>query len=121
MRRAWRLRAGRDYERVRGTGKSWRHPLLVLYAAEGPGPLATTRVGITVSRRVGAAVVRNRTRRRLRDAVARNFAAIPSGWDLVLIVRPAAAQAEFQALAIAVGELLSRAGLLRPTVTDLRP
>jgi len=114
MGREARLRAHADFTRVRAGGRSWSHPLLVLVAAPGEGPAAQTRVGVTASRRIGGAVVRNRVRRRLREALRARYARMASGWDLVFIVRAPAAEAAFDALAQAVDMLLSRAGLLQP-------
>ena len=59
--------------------------------------------------------MRNRVKRRLREAVRRLLADVPPGWDFILSGKPGAAQAEYTALAGEVRELLARAGLL-PTV-----
>ena len=53
-------------------------------------PGATTRVGITVSSRVGNAVVRNRIKRWIREHVRRRRAALPAG-DLVVVAKASAA------------------------------
>ncbi|HWP28147.1 MAG TPA: ribonuclease P protein component, partial [Chloroflexota bacterium] len=67
MKRAQRLRKAADFERVRAQRRSWAHPLLVLYAAENG--LRMSRIGVIVGRQVGKAVVRNRVKRRIREAV----------------------------------------------------
>jgi ribonuclease P protein component len=69
-------------------------------------------VGITVSRRVGSAVVRNRVKRRLREIMRQEHPRLVEGWDLVIVVRPAAAAADFAALSAAALSLLRRAGLI---------
>jgi ribonuclease P protein component len=112
MRRAQRLRANADFRRVRGAGRAWSHPLLVLLVAPGPDPAALSRVGVSAARRVGNAVIRNRAKRRVREAVRARYPDLPDGWDLVWILRPGAASASFAALAAAVELLLRRAGLL---------
>ncbi len=116
MRRAWRLRANEDFQRVRREGRSWAHPLLVLVAADGRDPDGRTRLGITVSRRVGKAVIRNRIKRRVRELLRLRYARIAPGQDLVFVVRPYAARANYRALEEAVESLLERAGLLRAEV-----
>lgn len=112
MQRAWRLRANRDFVRVRGKGRSWAHPLLVLAAAPGPDPAAATRVGVSAGKRVGNAVVRNRAKRRVREAVRAVYRDLPAGWDLVFVIRAPAAEASYPAIVAAVRGLLARSGLL---------
>lgn len=61
--------------------------------------LTHSRLGITVSARVGNAVVRNRIKRRLREIFRQNRPAIPGGWDIVVNPRAQAAESEFAKLA----------------------
>ena len=60
------------------------------------------RVGLVVSKAVGTAVVRNRTKRRLRAQLAPRLARVPSGTDLVIRANPLAAQASSEDLAVAL-------------------
>jgi ribonuclease P protein component len=116
MQRAWRLRAHGDFARVRSEGRSWAHPLLVLVVARGPDPVGPTRVGVSAGKRVGNAVVRNRrAKRRIREAVRASYRDLPPGWDIVIVVRSAAAEASFAALAEALSGLFQRSGLVRVT------
>jgi ribonuclease P protein component len=66
------------------------------------------RVGFVVSTAVGNAVVRNRTKRRLRASVATRLSGIPAGMDLVLRANPAAADASFAELDSAVARQLEK-------------
>lgn len=61
-------------------------PPLVLVAR--PNALANTRMGIAISRAVGIAVKRNGIKRRLREAFRQSRLQLPSGYDVVVIVRP---------------------------------
>ena len=54
----------------------------------GPGRVGPGRVGLSVSRRVGGAVVRNRVRRRLRELIRRHWSELPDGCELVFHVYP---------------------------------
>ncbi len=107
MEKRYRLTHSADFCRVREHGQSWAQPLLVLSA--GRNGLDVTRFGFVVSRRVGSAVVRNRVRRRLREVVRRHQAEFPTGWDVVLVARPAIAQAAFAEIERALVQALARA------------
>ena len=72
---------------------------------------APTRIGFSVSKRVGGAVVRNRVKRRLREAVRHTLADLPPSWDIIIGARPPAATADYATLDTAMRELLARAGL----------
>lgn len=111
MRKLYRLRKNADFQRVRRQGQSWANELLVLNAA--PNSLAHSRYGFSVSRRIGKAVVRNRAKRLMREAVRRQKERLPSGWDMVWIARRSVREADFSAVERAVEELLRRARLLQ--------
>ncbi len=97
-----------QFSQVYRKGGSWANRLLVLKAL--PNGLELSRYGISVSRRVGGAVVRNRTKRRIREIL--RLASLRPGWDLLFIVRPAAAGTPYAGLEKGVKELLSRAHVL---------
>ncbi len=84
--------------------------ILVLYAlkhrTEG------NRVGITVSKKLGKAHVRNRTRRRLREVYRLNEAKFQPGWDIVVVARSKAVEAPFEKLTKSYLNLAKKAGLL---------
>src|SRR6185312_15494468 len=67
MERALRLTYDADFRRVRTQGRSWAHPFAILCAL--PNNLPHNRYGFSVSKRLGGAVVRNRVKRLLREAV----------------------------------------------------
>jgi ribonuclease P protein component len=109
VKREQRLRTSADFRRVRDHAlRGWPHPLLVLYAA--PNDLGRTRIGITVSSRVGNAVVRNKVRRRLREALRVRFDRLAPGNDVLVIARPAAARAKWDELTTALDGVLERSG-----------
>ena len=109
MRRRYRLRTDAQFRRVRSEGRSWAHPLLVLYAL--PNDEGVTRVGFSVGKRVGKAVARNRAKRLLREAVRLRFEDIGPGYDLIWIARAPIATATFREVAAAVDQLLRRSRL----------
>lgn len=92
-----RLLRRADFRRVYDEGQRRSASLCAVFLLTNG--LTHTRLGITVSSRVGKAVVRNRIKRRLREVFRLNRAAIPAGWDIVVNPRPQAAEAEFSKLA----------------------
>lgn len=96
-----RLKQRREFQRVAGKGQRAARPGLVLQALPAPGqPL---RVGFTTTKKIGNAVIRNRARRRLREAARLLLGDGPAeGFELVLIGRDATATRDFSAL---VGDL----------------
>ena len=109
MERKYRLRLNADFQRVRQKGKSWADHLIVLCAL--PNDLEHSRFGFAASKRIGKAVVRNRVRRRMREAVRLRRALIADGWDLVFIARSPMARASYADIARGVESLLRRANL----------
>lgn len=83
---------------------------LVLYARKNRSP--ANRVGITVSKKLGCAVVRNRTRRRIREVYRLNEDRFAPGWDIVLVARGRAVEAKFDKLTEAMLSLAGKAGIL---------
>jgi ribonuclease P protein component len=98
----------KEYALVYDKGKSWACDLLVIKAL--PNELTLSRYGISVSKRVGSAVVRNRIKRLLREIL--RIAPIRPGWDIIFIARPKAASTDYADLKQAVDGLLSRAHLI---------
>jgi ribonuclease P protein component len=103
-----RLVASSDFRRIQGDGRRVRSAdLVVLYL---PAQAAQARVGLTVSRKVGGSVVRNRVKRRLREAVRRQRHQLDERFDVVIIARPSAAQVSAAALAQQVEATFRRIG-----------
>lgn len=84
---------------------------LVLYAR--PNRTATNRVGITVGKKLGHAVVRNRVRRRIREVYRLNEERFAAGWDIVVVARTKAIHCDFETLTNAYLQLAAKAGILR--------
>lgn len=85
--RRLRLLRPAEFSRVYDCRQSAASGPLVLYAATNPESPAGVRVGLSVSRRIGGAVVRNRWKRRLREAFRAVRGTLPVGNDFVLVVR----------------------------------
>lgn len=90
-----------------GHGNSY----LVLYARKNR--TATNRVGVTVSKKLGHAVVRNRVRRRLREIYRLNEDQFAPGWDIVVVARSRCVGADFDKLTASYLSLAEKAGILK--------
>ena len=87
------------------------NPLLVLYARRNR--TGGNRVGITVSKKLGKAHIRNRVRRRFREVYRLNEDRFLPGWDIVIVARHRAIDADFEKLTAAFLQLADKAGLLK--------
>jgi ribonuclease P protein component len=94
------------------SSKGFANSYLVLYAR--PNRSEHNYVGITVSKKLGHAVVRNRTRRRIREVYRLNEAQFTPGWDIVLVARTRSVDSDFGKLTGALLSLAQKAGLLIP-------
>ncbi len=119
MQRKFRLTRSEDFKRVRRSGKSYAHPLVVLIVQahdkrSDPGDQSYVRVGVTAGRTVGTAVYRNRAKRLLREAMRPLLPNIASDLDLILIARPELVSATLEETRQALLILLQRAQILIP-------
>lgn len=90
------LKMNYDFRRAYRKGRSAAEPCLVVYARRNNTP--GSRVGFTVSKKLGHAVVRNRVRRRLREIYRLNESALRPGYDVVVVARGRSVSAEYRRL-----------------------
>ena len=104
------LSGPKDFAAIQGSGTIRSHPLLSARFLRTD--LETTRFGLSTGRRLGGAVVRNRVRRRLREALRVMAPSFQPGWDVLIIARPALVEADHDALVGAMRRLLARSGVI---------
>ena len=113
MRRKFRLTRSTDFQRVRRSGKSYAHPLLVLIKL--PNEQESSRFGIAAGRSVGSAVQRNRAKRLVRESLRDSLPSILPGWDVVILARKPIVKANYHQIRTALVRLLQKAQLLKET------
>lgn len=82
-----RLSRSGDFDRVYRDGRSHANRFVVVYSFPRAGS-EEPRLGISVGRKVGGAVVRNQVKRMLRDAFWASGESLPDGYDFVIVARP---------------------------------
>jgi ribonuclease P protein component len=99
-----------EFAAFEGAGTTKSHPLLIVRFLRTD--LGRTRIGMATGRKLGTAVVRNRVRRRLREALRVMAPSFQPGWDVLIIARPAIVEADHDALVGALRRTLVRGGVL---------
>jgi ribonuclease P protein component len=91
-----KLRSSLEFDRIYRQGRVYRGRLFAVHAL--PNASGGSRLGLSVSKKVGTAVTRNHVRRRLKEVFHSEVECLPANTDLVISARPAAAQASFEDL-----------------------
>lgn len=110
MKKSHRLVRSTDFQRVRRTGKSYAHPLIVI--AYSPNDLEMTRIGVAASKSVGNAPERNRAKRIMRVVSQNLYDEIATGYDIIWIARKNILEVKSTDLEPVCRKLLVRAGLI---------
>ena len=100
--RTARVRRRREFTQIQGEGIRVHTDAFTIVVARAP---AKARLGLTVSKRVGNAVVRNRVKRLLREIFRRRAQALPA-IDLVIIAKPNAASLAARGLSAVIDDVL---------------
>ena len=112
MQKRFRLTRTDDFKRVRQTGKSYAHPLVVLVTQSNQAK--NVRVGVTAGKTIGTAVQRNRAKRLLREAMRPLIPNIALGYDLILVARSKLVTSTLADTRSALTNLFQRANILKP-------
>jgi ribonuclease P protein component len=103
------LRQQSDFQRLRAEGQSWHNAALLISAA--PNSLSHNRYGFVVGKRLGKAVVRNRLRRQLREAMRSIHDQLRPGFDMAVIARQPSLNLTYWELRETLIKLMRRAAL----------
>ena len=109
--RSVRVRSRADYLKIQRSGRKMGGRYLIILSMDND--LSASRFGITVSRKTGNAVARNRVKRRIKELQRLNRDSIVPGKDIVVIATREAPKATFEKMEIEYADLIRRAGLDR--------
>ncbi|WP_040306496.1 ribonuclease P protein component [Caloramator australicus] len=114
MKKEERIRKNRHFRLIYNRGKSYSDDTLVVYVFKNRSNM--NRVGISVSKKIGKSVVRNRVKRLIKEAFRINKDKFKVGHDIVFVARGKAAKSNFYDIEGSIFNLLKKAGILKEGV-----
>lgn len=111
MKRFHSIKKNSDFQIVYKNGKSYANKLLIMYVYRTENP--DTRIGISVSKKVGNSVVRHHVTRLVREIFRLHKDKIDTGLDIVVVVRPAAKESDYRKLESAFRHLCGLHNILQ--------
>lgn len=111
MKKTVSIKENKDFKRLYYRGKNLSADCVALYWRRTGLP--GCRLGITVSSRVGKAVVRNRVRRLIRESYRLMEDRVSSGFDMVIVARSKAVGANFERVSSALEKVLVKSGIIK--------
>ena len=111
VKRADSLKRKKEFRYTYRVGKSQSGRYMALVYAKSR--MASPRVGFSVSKKIGNSVVRNRVKRRMREAVTPLIQELQPGYQMIFIAREQIVEAPFPAIGSAMETMLLRAGLIK--------
>jgi len=105
------LKKKREFERVYKNGRRCWNKTFVIYVL--PNRINVTRLGLTVSKKVGKSVKRNRVKRLIRESFRLSQEQIMPGYDVVVVAKPSAYGLKCKQAQLELLSLLHRAGILK--------
>lgn len=106
-----KLKLNSEFRRIYGRGKSFVNPAFVAYAFKGR--TENIRLGITVSKKIGGAVQRNRAKRLLTAAFNQVAGELNSGWEFVLVARTRILKKKSTEIASSLRKFLIAEGIIK--------
>ncbi len=111
MDKKYRIRKNVEFKQVYSGGKNYWNRNLTLYVKRNN--LDGSRYGITITKKIGSAVVRNRIRRRIKEIYRLNFYRIKDGYDLVFIPKKNVQEISYKQLESALIHILKISHMLK--------
>lgn len=106
-----KLKLNSEFRRIYGRGKAFVNPAFVAYAFKGKTD--NIRLGITVSKKIGGAVERNRAKRLLTAAFSEVAGELDSGYEFVLVARTRILNTKSNEIAFWLRKYFSQEGIIK--------
>ena len=111
MNKIFRLRSNLEFKKVYGGGKNYWNRNLILYVKKNN--IGNTRVGYSITKKIGNAVVRNKIRRRMKEIYRLNFHNIMDNYDLIFIPKKNIVHISYKELESAMLHILKLSGMIK--------
>lgn len=111
MKKTISIKENKDFKKLYYRGKSVANDCLVVYSRQNPYPYC--RLGLTVSSKVGKAVVRNRVRRLIKESYRLMEDSVRKSMDIVVVARSKAAYSDFKTVNEALRKAFIKSGIIK--------
>lgn len=111
MKKTITIKNSRDFSRTFHKGKSYSDKFLIIYIF--PNRLDINRIGISIGKKVGNSVVRNRVKRLIRESYRLIKDNIKSGFDILFVPRPASKDSEYLDLVNSTNKILKKLEMIK--------
>jgi ribonuclease P protein component len=111
MEKMYRLRSNMEFKKVYNEGKNYWNRNLILFRKKNN--LGYTRVGYTITKKIGNSVVRNKLRRQMKEIYRLNFDKIDNNYDLIFLPKKNAVDISFKELESAMLHIMKLARVIK--------
>lgn len=111
MEKKYRIRKNMEFKNIYKLGKNYWNRNLILYVKKNG--LDETRVGYTITKKIGNAVIRNKLRRKMKEIYRLNFHNIRQGYDLIFIAKKSIKDIPYKELEGSMIHIMSIAKVLK--------
>jgi len=111
MEKELKLKNNLEFRKIYDSGKSFANRYLVIFFKKNNQPY--TRVGFTTTKKLGNSVIRNKVKRRMKEAFRLNNHKIKDGYDLIFLSRVSAKDVSYKDIESAILHLAKLSGILK--------
>lgn len=110
--KVYKIKKNYDFRVVYNKGKTFSNKLLIMYIYKNKKNVDINRLGISISKKVGKSVIRNKIRRLIYEVYRLNLYKLKNGYDIVFIVRMAAKDKIYSEIENSINNLFNKSLIL---------